>query len=327
MKTKPLLFFSVACGFIVVLAWRLHSSGNNENIPIEVGTASAVIPNSSQSGIQIKNNNIVDGGSHRNARQVARVISPLPPENVPLPTIATDLHARAVNGDFRAACRISFELGRCNDLSKQRAALDAMISKAEPLSSSTPEQRENVIAQTKDEVDKTISICNGLSTKGLLRPWQYLLSAAQAGHVPSMLRFATNPPIDETNFARDLEGWSVYKENALPLLEAALKKGEPMAATHLAWFYSGFPVAGGSVVDKDSFQAIRYTQTALRMANAKSKVSLEKRLARISIGVDVGEVQRAKDSGDDLYLKTFADKKDVAFSATLYKDNGADCQD
>lgn len=257
------------------------------------------------------------------------VFAPLPPDNVPLRQLAESLHTQALAGNYRAACRLSYELNRCQQLPIQRELVDSL---ARQLTMTTIDSKARMLlttsqAEAKSLVEKDSAICADVDERKLIRPWQYLLMAAQAGHIPSMVRFASTPPMDEQSFIKDLDGWGVYKQNALQLLQEAMDKGDTTALTQLGWFYAGFPVAGGSVVERDPALAIRYTQAALRLSDATGRAQMERRLGLITRGMNPADVLQAKSMGDDLYVKKFAMQSNINTAAPLHKDNGEDCRD
>ncbi len=254
---------------------------------------------------------------------------PLPPDNAPLRAVAETLHKQALAGNYRASCRLSYELDRCQVLPNKRKYIGE-LEKQLAAASADPQAKAKLQTSLNSEqksADGDSEVCDGLVKSDLMKPWQYLFLAAQAGHLPSMVRFASTPPMDMENFANDLDGWTVYKQNSIALLEQAMDRGNTTALTELGWFYGGLPVMGGVVVERDRVKGIQFTQAALRLSDPAGRAQMEKRIASISRGMTPAEVLEAKTLGDDLYTKKFPGRSNVDTAAPLHAAAGEDCKE
>lgn len=327
----------IAVAIVAALGAPLLLRQPTENkVEGNITTTGRASPAPVAAGLAVSNSNSrqvgVESSKRSNEQSRARteaVFPPLPPDNVPLRQVAESLHTQALAGNYRAACRLSYELNRCQQLPIQRELVDSL---AKQLTTTNADPKTKALlaasqAEAKNLVEKDSALCAEVDENKLMRPWQYLLMAAQAGHIPSMVRFASTPPMDEQSFIKDLDGWGVYKQNAIPLLQEAMNKGNTTALTELGWIYAGFPAVGGSVVERDPALAIRYTQAALRLSDATGRAQMERRLDMMTRGMNPADVLQAKNMGDDLYLKKFAMQSNINTAAPLHKDNGEDCRD
>jgi TPR repeat protein len=200
------------------------------------------------------------------------------------------LHA-AESGNARASCRLGTELARCTLYFERAAALEEQISSAATMPTGSPDERALLesIARERLSLARSEKVCRGITLDQARGAWRHVYRAAKAGHLPSVLAFAIQPPLSETNFSADLEGWAVYRREAVPMLEFAAQRGSPRAMYQLAWVYGNLPVPGGApLVARDPVRAVAYALLARQYADAASKQQIERMIGswRTELGPD-----------------------------------------
>lgn len=249
-----------------------------------------------ESEVQIASESAPDGSHSASAVETAQV-PPLPPIGVPLKDVLNDLKQRAADGDARAACRLSSDLSKCRFLPRIREMLSTEItSAARAVAGSTEVARATRAATQLSALrERSERVCSGITDETSRDAWRFLLQAANRGHVDSMLRFSIQPPLNEQNFAYDLEGWNAYKENALPLLERAAASGSTLAVYHLFRAYAGMAMpAGIELGHQDPARAYAYGQILYRVMAPSERGAIGRRLEQIAAGMSAEQRSEAQ---------------------------------
>jgi len=149
--------------------------------------------------------------------------------NAPLKDIADELRDRARQGDPQAACRLAFEMDRCARLPERRRFA------AEIRQHSTDASKDDDMRRRMDTsadffegfVRRDEPVCSGVETGALRGGWRYLLQAAQAGHVPSMVRFAGGwtLTVGGGSPGENLDGWNALRDLGPSFLQAGIDGG------------------------------------------------------------------------------------------------------
>ncbi len=218
------------------------------------------------------------------------------PAQTPVAQMYDALKQAADAGNPRAQCRLGAELGRCAAVLEKERLLDEKIANASMLKAhSTAEQgavRE--IAAETQALSQLAGVCRGVTPEQARNGWKYEFRAAKHGNVQAMLAFSINPPLSESNFSGDLEGWKAYRDNAVAMLEQAARKGSPLAFNQLAWIYANYPIAGGSpLVPKDPARAIANATVARMFADESSSRQLQRMMARLQSEAGLDATQTA----------------------------------
>jgi hypothetical protein len=146
--------------------------------------------------------------------------------------VVDDLRGRAREGDAGAACRLAFELERCRRLPSARSA--ARRLRAWSRDDALPEPARQRQALSADFFESLVTrdepVCQGIEPARTTGAWRYLLQAAQAGHVPSGVRFARGLALlDGAPPGRNLDGWIALRDHGPGFLEAGVAGGEAEA--------------------------------------------------------------------------------------------------
>lgn len=251
----------------------------------------------------------------------------LPPAGTPLRDIYPALTARWEAGDVRAGCRLSFELNRCRLLPDLRESVEQQIARAANAAPGAEKNFETIARLQRYEAQHA-SLCDGFDVHQAPPAWQILRRAADAGHLPSMLRFAIQPPMSERAFVQDLEGWKAYDQSAARLLQAAVRRGSPEAAYYLHLAYSDFPMPGGArIVAPDPMEALTYAHVAQASSDEASTRKLQARIDKLERSLDASASSAAKARADRLLRQhPPTTTRRVDFSANLVPDDVAVCE-
>lgn len=224
-------------------------------------------------------------------------------EGTPVRTIRSALQAAADGGDPRAQCRLGAELARCDAVFEQALRLDEQVGSAAmlPPTSAAFIAKSHEIAMARAGVDAALRACEGIEPGEASNGWRYVHRAARAGDLPSMLAFAITPPLSETNFSAQLDGWRAYRSDAVPLLLEAASRGSPRAIHQLAWVYGNLPVPGGSpLVAKDLGRALAYAAVARDLGDARSRAQLQRQIVRWRREASAEDLRRAASLETDI---------------------------
>jgi hypothetical protein len=223
----------------------------------------------------------------RNAR-AGSVEYSLPPPNVPLSQLFPLLQQEADAGNPKAACRLGTEVLRCKYSAERdngRNSTAEALSAAKP---GTPEFQEykSKLASIDAGIERDKAVCAGFKMPENLRPTDYLLKAAQAGHVPSQALYAAIPPSMPDEFFSNIDAWATYKENAPTYLASAARAGHRASIDQLADEHMGnsfFSVLrlGISRASPDQMLAAEYAYLAV-MAVPSGEAPSKRLLGRIA---------------------------------------------
>jgi len=257
--------------------------------------------------------------------------SSLPPVDTPLKEVVDELEARAARGDNEAACRLSMDLAKCRMLPEARdlAARElATAARAEPGSI-----EEGYAARRVSQLQLTVAsgeaLCAGLDSKRSAQAWRYLLQAANGGHVDSMLRFAIQPPLSESSFALDIEGWAAYRDHAIPLLERAASLGSSLAVYHLYRGYSGMSMpAGIEAARVDPVRAYAYLVLLHRGAAPKEQARIAVRLDQLRAALTPEQFGAAQTVANSFDVRQFAPRTEdsPSFASLNFPQTPEECE-
>jgi hypothetical protein len=215
------------------------------------------------------------------ARVTPRMV--LPPVDAPLAEELPALVRAARAGDVGAMCRLSFELNRCGiELKRARKNQESMMNSVSSTEKPADDWMIKMLAEGADKLAKLELTCAGVTPQPGLEPWRLLLDAARAGHVPSMVRFAAQPPLDRGNFLGDAEGWAAYGANSVALLQRAADGGDPNAVAYLYAAYRGRSVMGQlELLNEDPQRALAYGLLLYELSDEPSRAKLKKNEATL----------------------------------------------
>ena len=194
-----------------------------------------------------------------------------------LPERYSSLKAQANAGDIAAACRMAFELQRCAGMSLRQKGLLEMRRQAYELEERSPQRikLEAAIETRAAELEEIRGACEGVDPIEAREGWRYLLQAANAGHLPSMLRFShgfglswSGRPLD------DLDQWTAYRDNMPAILERLVATGRPEAYAAAAKLYGTAPF-GQSPLGRDPVKSLAFKLAIVRASSAGQERAIE----------------------------------------------------
>ena len=196
--------------------------------------------------------------------------SALPPPGTPLAEVFDDLKTRAAAGDAAAASRLFQDLQRCAEAQRLGRYLPAMANRAlDGNLPSSPDELERSDRQL-DRLQRglefqqnTQALCAGVSPNQLAALVPTTLAAAQLGD-PQAADCYVGANLNAWPDVLNNPGWvSDYKNNALPLANAALQRGDWTMVALLATANAGGPRNNNllhQVTGSDSLQAYTYAR-------------------------------------------------------------------
>jgi hypothetical protein len=227
----------------------------------------------------------------------------LPSPGTPLATIYDSLKIAADTGNYRAACRLGMEAMRCQWKHERLSAKKSVLSALSKLKPGSPDYAdlEQSLANIEEGIRRDLTVCEGFSDLEKLTQEQYLLKAAQLGHMPSAEAYSIALPSLPTDFFNNVSAWMLYKENAGLMLSMAANAGSASAIEQLADEYmddSFFSLLrlGIRRAPTDYVQAAVYTHAALLALPVGETPSNRQvvRLARLKEILTPGEQEQAK---------------------------------
>lgn len=223
----------------------------------------------------------------------------LPPPNAPLAPIFPELVRAARAGDPGAMCRLAFEMARCGPKLDQFRRNEAWFTDQLLYEELNEGQRHDVLrmlARSTSRREELEALCSGAELPADLAPWRLLRDAARGGHVPSMVRFSVEFPVEFENLLADVDALVAYRDERLGFLERAAAAGNAKAAHSLFWAYSGRDgMSLGGRVREDPIEALAYSLALDGIGSASASQNITKRAAilrRKLTPAQVGQAER-----------------------------------
>lgn len=161
---------------------------------------------------------------------------PLPDADTPVVDVIDAMEDRARRGDVRAACWLGETLRQCHQHgARVLQAFDSDEQIAERIArqrvSPAEEERQLRFAMLqRDERRRLQRVCAALTRERSRRAPYFQLQAAQAGHLPSMLRFVQLDPYSSAeDMVADPALAQLYHQHGVPVFVRALESGDPVA--------------------------------------------------------------------------------------------------
>lgn len=297
-KSIQIVVVIIVVGLIAFAGFSLY--GGRQSAAIDV------------SQVVVPTEKIVVDHAASQAVKVHRAVSqgrwPLPPKDAPLASNYEALKAHADAGDASASCRLAFELNRCAQLPELRELSENYITQAAASRQGTTKSQADtdVAVRLESSLRSAESVCEGFRPNPSDKAWKYLLRAAKAGHVPSMVRYAVQPPLSEQRFAEDAEGWAQYRKEAGPLLTRAAESGNSAAAYHLFMAYYGVPMPGGAeIVKPNKMDALSYAIVVQHLADSRSLRSIERAINKLENTLPLNDQRKAQELARKLLDSSF----------------------
>ena len=187
---------------------------------------------------------------------------PLPPQNRPLGEILPELETRVREGDAAAACRIGFELDRCNKIATLRTIPDFWreVLAKQPADSARRQDLQWHIGNAEANLAGAEVACANLDPSvDTTLAWDYTLAAALAGNREAIWNASVFPMgLDVKHPENTLEGWTQWRAAAPQIVALGLQGGDPRMFSIASRYYL-LPAYGGRIFDQDAVRSLALT--------------------------------------------------------------------
>lgn len=146
-------------------------------------------------------------------------VTALPAPGTPVTEVVKALHAQALRGDGRAACRIAADLQRCADADRSLEAASAIATT--PAISASGASRQMVDALVRSS-ERSAQLCHGITADMRADAYRYQAIAADRGDVSTQRWLATRPNLETGDFLAHLDAWQDYRQRAQQFFEGAI---------------------------------------------------------------------------------------------------------
>lgn len=243
---------------IVLMFIAAYFLGRNDNSVASAQPEIAEVPETSLDGNKATKGAPVLKFGVFNPKTSAKFGQPLPPANLPLAKIFSELQQRADDGNGQAACRLAIELMRCRHFNARAKYLttDPSNHKQEGNDSlndqllsenSQDEERLMILERTKS--------CENISENHYKQIFKYLRQGAYAAEPDALIPYVSGDglPMDFSRVRS--HDFDVWRSEALPLAQSAMRIGDPASVLLLASAYDEDNDFFSGMVSNDPFQA------------------------------------------------------------------------
>lgn len=246
-----------------------------------------------------------------------RSATTLPPPGTPLAEIFADLKTRADVGDAAAASRLFQDLQRCADAQRLGQYLPAMANRmlngSLPSSADEIERSDRQLSRVQRGLEfqqNSAAMCAGVSADQMAALVPTTLAAAQMGD-PQAANCYVGANLNAWPDVLNNPAWvSDYKNNALPLANAALQRGDWSMVGLLASANAGSPRNNNmlnQVTGTNTLQA--YTYAKLMSLGQPADTSPSNRstnaLSGLSSQLTPDQIQAADAQAQSMYQQYF----------------------
>jgi hypothetical protein len=260
----------------------------------------------------------VDSGVAKRARGLTEL-------NVPLKEIYGALSHSAKSGDAVAACRLAYELQRCDAFNKNQKKLADGLAFMATGRTLTPQQEQNK-SKVEREIERDAPICEGFRAEQGVRSADYLLLAARLGHEMSMLQYVAigTPGLYER--PPNADDLATYQSLAPGFMRSALEAGIPQAFV-FASAASTREFHGVQLLPNDPISAVAYQIAVARRAPPEHSERLQSQGIQYLVkkyNLTADDLNKANTSADKLAHKIKVSNPDqIAIGAGLFPPDDA----
>jgi len=188
----------------------------------------------------------------------AKLGQPLPAANLPLSEIYSELQQRADDGNGQAACRLAMELVRCRHFNIRAKYL--VIDPSDYQHAEQDSLKDRLTSENgQDEERLTIlernKSCAGISEDQFKQTFKYLRQGAYAGEPDALIPYIAGDGLADDFSRIRSRDFDVWRSDALPLAQSAMRGGYPATVVMLASAYHGDDDYFSGLVSNDPFQA------------------------------------------------------------------------
>jgi len=250
------------------------------------------------------------------SRTTAVSLGPLPAPGAPLKLTLADLVARAYVGDAQAASRLFSDLQRCSQVASINrqvpiAAMRYLNAKPEKVSEESAKSMNTMLTMMSDELKyarDNATLCAGLDDVDLMNTTPAALQAALLGDDVAASCYLGSNLTRQPGVLDHLEWLVAFKDNALPLADASVERGNWTAVKQLAFAYKGVfrDDLLSQVTGSDATQAYRYLKLWRLGAKPGDTSYLDNELEQAIKQLTSDAVTAADAWANDTYQHSFA---------------------
>ncbi len=164
----------------------------------------------------------------------------LPPKKTQLSFVLDELLAQASAGNARAACRLGVELTRCNSEMPETQRRIAQIKDELDVSNNPIREQQRYQLEVLEQSMETLHVvCEGFVNVKKLEGWRFKLQAAQSGHIPFMVDYASFPSDELLTAPKDSPAVKAFVEPREGFLVRGAAVGNSTAILGLLEEYAG----------------------------------------------------------------------------------------
>ncbi|MDR7136112.1 hypothetical protein J2X06_003330 [Lysobacter niastensis] len=181
------------------------------------------------------------------------------------------LIARSQNGDARATCQLATNLDFCAGAEEDAKRLGEARERIEQINTSNP-SKQGTLATFTELARLRGEYCVGVPTASPSERVRYWRRAAMAGHLPSLLHYASGRAFRSNETLALLDELKAFRSEALPMMKEAATSGSFQANVMLARVYSPerppnrAALLEQAVGKKDKAKALAYFMVAEQIA-------------------------------------------------------------
>lgn len=206
--------------------------------------------------------------------------------NTQVPKSLQILKTEALAGNNVSACKLAYQLRDCRALWMRARKTGAQ---GDPTSETRKAEIEN--------------ICPPANAMDVESEWRYWFLAANRGHVPSMVRFASLPRVNSPQAPDYEEARRLYLQSAVNFMQQALDAGEPEAA----YWLSVFPLTrryGEYLLPNDAVVSATYLKALTHVASEAYRRDLNQMIDNLATQYNFSSADRLRIESDSAVIAT-----------------------
>ncbi|MEO6064658.1 MAG: hypothetical protein ABIP49_02605 [Lysobacterales bacterium] len=330
---RPLIAGVLLCaGFVLALLWWFaratfaEATSTVDSVAVD-GLADKTQDNSGQSGPTPLPR------AHAIATQaqssIARARDAPPPLNATVASFFKEADRSAVMGDRQAACRLGFDLALCASIEEIRdsKAVFEVWSATDPRAATAPDGYVEHLSLMHENIERAERICKGLTPEQIASSWKYLTRAAELGDHDAAAYFVFQPPLSQTHFFEDLDGWLYFRSNYQRLIERGIAGGNPQAlfmAQRQAFGLPPISIVQQSRPDanfpEDPLLGLTYSLVLARISDAPNAAGFVRNGASARALLTAAEIRSAVAAADAMYERSFKQHRNLDFESGPTRD-------
>jgi hypothetical protein len=240
--------------------------------------------------------------------------APLPPPGTPLKDIYAELKARSAAGDAAAAARLAHDLGKCQYVARMKQTLPQIMPSVldqdeKKLTADALSKRDRTLAFYQEQFDtvrENEAFCAGLDRSDFETLTPVLQLAAQLGSTTATDCYLSSGLTDMEGLLDHPEWLVDFKQNAMPLAQAAIEKGDWVTVGIMEHSYGGFfNDFLSQITGTDLAQRYRYLKLQRLGASGDFIAKLDKQISGITPNLTTDQIADGDAWAQGMYTRYF----------------------